>query len=105
MKLETVLDAMEQAENERVCGDEPTKRLRQYNAFRNRILRMYRKRDEQASKSFELWCIERGITQDKQRIIDDQKQRIAELEALIDEVVALDPLFPDELMDRLKGVE
>ena len=34
-----------------------------------------------------------------------RENRIAELEALIDEVVALDPLFPDELMDRLKGVE
>ena len=33
------------------------------------------------------------------------ENRIAELEGMIDEVIALDPLFPDELMDRLKGVE
>jgi hypothetical protein len=82
LTMETLLDAFHETHD----WIRPQK-VRQYRAFRERILRMYRERDRQASKSFDLWCTERGIAQDKQRIIEDKDKRIAELEEVKDILV------------------
>ena len=87
MNIETILDAMVMADRRRLYPIHNPKILlypnaeRQYNAFRARILRMYRERDRQTSKSFELWVIERGIANDLRRQLAEKDARIAELEA------------------------
>ena len=84
MKIETYLNAFEKARGLWVImydTDKEEKYLRQYYAFRARILRMYRERDRQTSKSFELWVIERGIANDLRRQLAEKDARIAELEA------------------------
>ena len=84
MEIETILDAYGDARYKyyqyyHQYGHD--KRERQYNAFRARILRMYRERDRQASKSFDLWTVERGIATDLRRQLAAKDARIAELEA------------------------
>ena len=81
MKLETYLNAMIKAhtdyESDWIVSPKNwdiflTRRKRQKNAFRARILRMYQERDSQASKAFDLWTIERGITKDLRRQLDER---------------------------------
>ena len=93
MKIETILNAYDDARYKYYQYYQyyhqhgHAKRERQYEAFRDRILKMYRERDRQASKSFNLWTTERGITNDLRRQIAKNDAEIAELRLNVDELL------------------
>jgi hypothetical protein len=96
LTMETLLDAMEKANQKSLeyfidFDPEFAKAVRQYHAFCARIIRMFRKRDSQASKSFYLWTTERGITNDLRRqlaVKDKTIQAKQESEVSLSKMVA-----------------
>lgn len=97
MKIETLLDALEKVV---ITPGSWHIRYRQHLAFRNRILRMYRERDSQAAKSFDLWTTERGIANDLRRQLKAKDQRIAELENELKEVKKACPDYQLRMNER-----